>query len=106
MRAVRIRNLFDISELWKSDFLDMEVPAFITIRHDGKSEFQFGLVEGALDGRDELTGKSPQFNFSWSGEDNGRPKSGRGWLRIGDNQIEGRIFIHFGDNSALIAQRS
>jgi len=33
-------------ELWDTDYLDMEVEAYIEIEPTGSGEFQFGLVSG------------------------------------------------------------
>lgn len=92
-------------EAWDADYLDMEVPAHITIRKDLTGEFQFGLVQGELDGRAEVLDGAPRFDFSWEGSDDNDPMSGRGWLRVEDDHAEGRIFIHCGDESGLKAKR-
>lgn len=92
-------------EVWDADYLDMEVHAHITIRKDLSGEFQFGLVQGELDGRVEIMDGAPRFDFSWSGFDENDPTSGRGWLRIEGDHAEGRIFIHLGDDSGLTAVR-
>lgn len=92
-------------EGWDADYFDMEIPAHITIRKDLTGEFQFGLVQGELDGREETSDGAPRFDFSWSGFDENDPMQGRGWLRLGDDEVEGRIFIHLGDESGLRAER-
>ena len=90
---------------WDADYVDMEVPAHITIRKDLTGEFQFGLVQGQLDGRIESVDGSPRFDFSWSGFDEKDPMTGRGWLQVNGYQAAGHIFIHLGDDSALKAER-
>jgi hypothetical protein len=92
-------------EAWDADYLDMEVPAHITIRKHLAGEFQFGLVQGELDGRVEILDGAPRFDFSWEGSDENDPMSGRGWLRIEGDDAAGRIFIHGGDESGLKAVR-
>ncbi len=92
-------------ESWDADYFDMEVPAHITIRKDLTGEFQFGLVQGELDGRVEPSGEAMRFEFSWSGFDENDPMAGRGWLQVIGDQAEGRIFIHLGDDSGLKAER-
>ena len=92
-------------ELWDTDYFDMEVLAHIAIRKDLTGEFQFGLVRGQLDGRVETNGDTTRFEFSWSGFDENDPMTGRGWLQVIDDQAEGRIFIHLGDDSCLKAER-
>lgn len=92
-------------EAWDADYFDMEVPAHITLRKDLTGEFQFGMVQGELDGRMESHDGAIRFEFSWSGFDENDPMSGRGWLVINGDQAEGRIFIHLGDDSTLKAER-
>lgn len=92
-------------ESWDADYFDMEVPAHITIRKDLTGEFQFGLVQGKLDGRVEPNGDATRFEFSWSGFDENDPMTGRGWLQVIGDQAEGRIFMHLGDDSGLKAVR-
>jgi hypothetical protein len=92
-------------EVWDADYFDMEVPAHITIRKDLTGEFQFGLVQGELDGRVETVDGAPRFDFSWSGFDENDPMCGRGWLRAEGDQAESRVFIHLGDDSGLKAVR-
>lgn len=92
-------------EVWDADYFDMEVPAHITIRKDLTGEFQFGLVQGDLDGRADLDTDALRLEFSWSGFDENDPMSGRGWMRVDGDQAEGRIFIHLGDDSAFTAAR-
>lgn len=92
-------------EVWDADYLDMEVPAAITIREDLSGDLQFGLVTGELDGRVEFVDGAPRFDFSWSGFDENDSMNGRGWLRVDGDQAEGRVFIHLGDDSGLKAAR-
>lgn len=90
---------------WDADYFDMEVPAHITIAKDLTGEFQFGMVQGQLDGRMESVDGSPRFEFSWAGFDENDPVIGRGWLRVDGNAGHGHIFIHLGDDSELRVQR-
>ena len=43
--------------------------------------------------------------FSWDGNDEMDPAQGRGWAVLDGNEIEGRLFIHRGDESAFRAVR-
>lgn len=92
-------------EAWEADYLDMEVPAHITVRKDLTGEFQFGLVQGELEGRMEKVENTPRFDFSWSGFDENDSVSGRGWLRIEGERAEGHLFFHLGEESGLKAER-
>jgi hypothetical protein len=93
-------------EVWDADYFDMEAPAHITIRGDLTGEFQFGLVQGDLDARVSSVEDVARVEFSWSGVDENDPVSGRGWLDVTDDQAQGRIFIHLGDDSAFTAVRA
>ena len=90
-------------EMWDQDYVDMEVPGYIEIGSGGIGRFQFGLISGGIDGRVDRSGKSPRFEFSWAGQDENDPHSGRGWAVIADNVLRGRIFFHFGDDSGFKA---
>jgi hypothetical protein len=93
-------------EQWDSDYLDMEVEAYIQIEPEGSGEFQFGLVSGQMDGEVVKDGDQERFEFTWDGNDECDPASGSGWLKLKDkNSLEGRIKFHQGDHSGLVAKR-
>lgn len=92
-------------ETWDADYIDMEVPAFISVRDDLTGQFQFGLVQGDLDGRVTVVDGEVRIDFSWSGFDENDPMCGRGWMQINGDHAEGQIFIHLGDDSGFTAVR-
>ncbi len=93
-------------EQWDEDYLNMEVEAFIEIGSDGMGEFQCGLVSGQIDGEIVRDGSDERFEFTWDGNDESDPASGGGWLRLkGEDLLEGRIKLHLGDSSRLLAKR-
>jgi len=92
-------------EIWDAEYVDMEVAAHIIIRKDLTGEFQFGSVQGQLDGRAGAVAKPSRFDFSWSGFDENDSVSGRGWLEVDGDQAKGWLQFHFGDETALKAKR-
>ena len=93
-------------EQWDSEYLDMDVPAYITIDAQGSGDFQFGLVCGQLDGDVIKEADQERFDFTWEGNDESDEASGSGWLKLnGKTKLTGRIKIHRGDDSDLIAER-
>ncbi|MEG5171372.1 hypothetical protein [Microcoleus sp. B3-D7] len=93
-------------ELWDSDYLDMEVEAYIEIEPTVSGEFQFGLVSGQIDGEVVKDGKDRRFEFTWDGNDECDPASSSGWLKLKDkNSVDGRVKFHQGDSSSLVAKR-
>lgn len=47
---------------------------------------------------------SPTVEFTWAGDDDGSPISGRGWARRGPDGLIGRLFIHEGDGAEFVAK--
>lgn len=92
-------------DMWDADYLDMEVPAYLTIRRDLTGEFQFGLVQGDLDARVEVLEGVVRMDFSWSGFEENDPVCGRGRMVVSGDQAAGKIFIHLGDESDFTAER-
>ena len=46
-----------------------------------------------------------RLEFSWEGEDEMDPVSGRGWAIIEDGQLQGRLYFHEGDASGFVAEK-
>jgi hypothetical protein len=90
-------------ELWDLDFIDAEVQGFIKFSEDGMGEFQFGYVHGFIDCEYSTDNKGMIVNFSWDGNDEMDPVSGRGTGVLIDNVLQGHIFFHQGDNSEFVA---
>jgi len=86
-------------EMWDQDFVDMEVLGHFTFAKDGRGSFQFGLVQGDMDCRV----RDDRVEFSWIGNDEMDEASGRGFARIENGALIGRIFIHQGDDSEFRA---
>lgn len=87
-------------ETWDQDFVDLIEPGYFLFDEDGLGFFMFGAVEGQLDYR--ITDDEARVDFSWSGNDDGDEKSGRGWFELSSsNTAKGQFFIHCGDESAV-----
>lgn len=93
-------------EAWDQEYIDMEVPGHFTFNKDGTGHFQFGLVQGEMDCRSENKEGKAKIEFSWEGQEELDPASGRGWAVIEDGELNGWIFFHQGDDSAFRAKRS
>jgi hypothetical protein len=93
-------------ENWDKDFIDLVVPGHITFQKEDKGLLQFGAVECDLDCRIETIGGTEIIAFSFIGEDEGDEVCGRGWATIEGDQLKGRIFFHFGDESGFVAKKS
>jgi hypothetical protein len=92
-------------EQWDQDDIDLVVPSYIAFREDHVGEFQFGTVHGEIDYRLEPYQETERLEFSWAGEDEMDPVSGRGWAMIQDGQLQGRLYFHEGDESGFVAEK-
>jgi len=93
-------------EVWDAEYLDLMVPAFIEFDREQMGQFQFGTVRGRLDCRFGERVGVPVVDFSWEGENDNDPGCGRGWGALRGDRLEGRLYIHCGDDSAFVASRT
>lgn len=94
------------TELWDSDALNLVGPPFIEFGKDGSGSFGFIAVRGWMDCREVVRDGCPGVEFSWEGNDECDPASGRGWAVLEeDGSLRGRIFFHMGDDSGFTAVR-
>jgi len=93
-------------EVWDEDYLDLVVPAFIEFDREQMGQFQFGTVRGWLDCRFGERDGAAAVDFSWEGENDNDPGCGRGWGVLRGERLEGRLYIHRGDDSAFVASRT
>ncbi len=93
-------------ELWDQDAIDLLGSAFIEIGPRNDGTFRFIPVEGRMDIRRVERDGAPAIEFSWDGNDECDPATGRGWAAFeGDGSLSGRIHIHGGHDSAFRAVR-
>jgi len=94
-------------ERWDEDYFNMDVQAYIEIKRDNLGTFQFGLVQGDMDGKVVDHPDGNRFEFTWEGNDECMPVSGSGWVRFrGEDLLEGEFRIHLGDDSTFLAKRA
>ena len=91
-------------ELWDQDVIDLMGPGYFYFGSTNKSsKFQFIAVEGFMDCRFSERDGVPAVEFSWEGNDEMDPASGRGWAVLESGVLKGRIFFHRGDDSGFTA---
>ena len=92
-------------EMWAQDFVDAEVEGYFEFGPDGLGSFQFGYVSGEIDYRDGTRDGKPSVEWSWEGNDEMDPASGRGWAVLDSDEIHGLIAFHQGDESEFVAKK-
>lgn len=94
-------------ETWDEDYFNMEVQAYIRIEQDNLGCFQFGLVQGDIDGRVVNYSDGKRFEFTWEGHDECEHACGSGWVRLKEkNVLEGEFRFHLSDSSTFLARKS
>ena len=93
-------------DMWDQDFVDAEVEGYVRLDQGGAGEFQFGYAHGWIHHElNERDGK-PAAEWSWEGNDEMDPASGRGWATLEDDgTIKGTLSFHQGDRSGFLAVR-
>jgi hypothetical protein len=90
---------------WDEDYLDEEEPAYIEFDDRGGGEFHFGYVHGSMDCRLGTRDGEPAVEWSWEGNDEMDPASGRGWAVLDGDDIHGVIAFHHGDESEFVGKK-
>jgi hypothetical protein len=94
------------SDTWQIDAYEEFGPAYILFAAGQGGELRFAAISATIDYRVESRGGSPIVEFSWAGDDDGAPVSGRGWARRRKAGLVGRLFIHEGDEGEFVATRA
>lgn len=66
----------------------------------------FVAIDAGLDYRVVQRDGRPAVEFSFEGSDEGDRISGRGWAVLEGDELQGRVFIHHGDDSSFAARRA
>jgi len=106
---MRIAGKWRITEMdvWDQDAFDLMGPAFFSFDDRLSGSFRFIAVEGWMDCRHLERNGRPFVEFTWDGNDECDPASGRGWVRLEkDGTLSGHIFIHQGEDSGFKAVRA
>jgi hypothetical protein len=91
---------------WDQEFVDAEVEGFVRFDPDGGGEFQFGYVHGRMTCEQTERGGKPAVEWSWDGNDEMEPASGRGWVTLQDDDtLKGKLFFNRGDSSGFTAKK-
>jgi len=80
-------------DLWAREAIDLVGPAFIEFKDEG-GQFRFIAVDGWMDCRHGQRDGQPSVDFTWDGNDEGDPASGRSWVLLRhDGSLTGHIYF-------------
>jgi hypothetical protein len=90
-------------DAWDREAIDLVGPGFIEFRGQG-GQFHFIAVDGWMDCRHGQRSGRPYITFTWEGNDECDPASGRGWAKLlKDGSLTGHIYFHHGEDSGFKA---
>ena len=92
------------TSLWDKDFIDLIDTGCIEFKKKGLGELSFGAVFAEIDYRISDSEPTPLIEFSFSGQDEGDPISGRAKLSLQGKKLVGKIFFHYGDEAEMMAE--
>jgi hypothetical protein len=87
---------------WSKESIDLVEPAYIEFGDGKRGSLHFICIYADIDYQINQDNK---ITFSFQGDDEGQTISGRGWAKIKNGGLQGRLFIHNGDESYFTAQR-
>ena len=93
------------TNVWEPADLNELEPARLTFGANSKGELCFIAITASVDYRIGARDGSPAVEFSWAGDDDGSPISGRGWAQRDPRGLVGQLFIHEGDEAQFVAER-
>ncbi len=90
-------------DLWDQEAIDLLGRACIEFKGHG-GQFRFIAIDGWMDCRHGQRNGRPYVDFTWDGNDECDPASGRGWVKLQkDGSLTGHIYFHQGDDSGFKA---
>jgi hypothetical protein len=91
------------TDLWSEDSIDLLEQAHIEFGSDGIGYMIVGALQADVDWRIGERDGHAVVEFSWLGDDDGHPSSGRGWACLdADRQLHVKLYIHRGDEVAMV----
>lgn len=91
-------------DLWGQEAIDLVGPAFIELGRGQSGSFRFIAVDVWMDCRHKERNGRPYVEFTWDGNDDCDPATGRGWAKLEKNgSLSGHIYFHHGDDSGFRA---
>ena len=95
------------TDLWADDTIDLLEPAYIEFENDRLGSMVVGALQAGLDFRVGKRDGQPTVEFSWIGDDDLHPVSGRGWAQLeADDRLRVQLYIHQGDETSMLATRA
>jgi hypothetical protein len=88
-----------------SRLVDLVTVGNFTFGKDGIGNFEFGAIKAETDYSIEKFGNNERVEFSFVGQDEYDPVSGRGWVIIENDILTGKIIFHAGDESEFKAKK-
>lgn len=87
-------------EAWDKNAIDLVEPGYIEFGNRKSGLLHLICIYADI----HYQINNDKVMFSFRGDDEGDPISGRGWAKIKNDDLQGLIFIHHGDESSFSAK--
>jgi len=95
----------DSMEMWDDDYIHEEGEGHFEFEESRSGSFRFGYVRAEMDYLlDERDGR-PAAEFTFEGNAEMDPTTGRGWCVVDGDRLSGKIVFHGGDASGFVATK-
>ncbi len=92
-------------DMWDQDAVDLLGPGFFQFDEHEGGRLRFIAIEADLDCRYGQRAGKPFVEFSFDGQSEYDPISGRGCAAVKGDAMEGTIYLHRADQSEFTAER-
>jgi hypothetical protein len=89
-------------DAWSKKSIDLVEPGYIEFGNGKHGSLHFICIYADINYQ---INKDNKVMFSFQGDEEGNTISGRGWAKITNGDLHGRIFIHNGDDSKFSAKK-
>ncbi|MGL4462621.1 MAG: hypothetical protein ACRC1K_10730 [Planctomycetia bacterium] len=90
---------------WDQDYVNEEEDGYVEFTKNLGGGFHFGYVYGDMSCTLESDGGPPKIEWTFDGNDEMDHVMGRGWARIENGVLVGKIYFHHGDQSTFTATK-
>jgi hypothetical protein len=90
---------------WDEEYIDEQEEGYFQFSDRGWGKFHFGYVHGRMDCRLTTRDGEPAIEWTWDGNDEMDPAQVRGWAVVRDDELQGIISFHGGDDSEFLAKK-
>lgn len=91
---------------WDQSYVDEEGEGYFKFTSKDLGKFHFCFVRGEMDCRRTTKDGESVIEWTWDGDDEMHAAMGRGWAVLKGEELHGKIYFHFGEESEFVAKKT